>query len=136
MFTALVAAGVVWWSSGEIRSFQLPPAYPLQTETYQGFLRHVPPASVVLCNYGQPLVAERPESRVIGIASTQDLHYELDLAALLDRHELEWIVLFDNQGREGTYPPWFHDWLLREPAGAPVLQTFRFRDGVIYQLDR
>ena len=136
VLTALVAAGVVWWSSGEVRSFRLPPTYPLQTETYQGFLRHVPPASVVLCNYGQPLVAERPESRVIGIASTQDLHYELDLPSLLDRHELEWIVLFDNQGREGTYPPWFHDWLRREPAGVPVLQTFRFRDGVIYQLER
>jgi len=131
-----LAGIVVTWGAVEMLAFRVPPPFPTGTETYGRAVDLVFENGTVLCNYGQLLVVDRTDLRVIGIPSREDFEYEVDLESIVRRHDVGWLVLFDVAGKEAMYPPAVVEWFARPPREVPVRRTFRFADGVIYQLGK
>ncbi len=132
---AAIAGAVALWSNVmELAAFRLDPTYPTRTETYLGALEVLPERAVVLCNFGQTLSWARPDAVIICIPSRQDWRCEFELKDLVNRHRVEWMVLFDYPDKRATYPEDFARWLVEPPQGVPVVQSLRFADGMIHRL--
>lgn len=113
---------------------ETPPPFPTAGRTFAAAVALVEPGAAVLANFGQPLIAARPDLRVLTIPSRQDFRYDMDLPALVAQHELGWIALFTTRTNAELYPPWLETWLYSPPPGVDIVRTWRLEDGVLYRL--